>query len=144
MRGQKFEKIPLRHEGDEFADGRKMSEIRDRQIGRADLNAKAPHFAVREFQELIQQTQFVHQLERRRMDRVAAKIAQEIRVFFQHHDIDAGAREQEAEHHAGRTAANDATSGRKIFRIHEIALSPSVSGSIRDFAMIYPLSPGPE
>ena len=55
------------------------------------------------------------------MDRVAAKIAQEIRVFFQHHDIDARAREQEAEHNAGRTAANDATTGREIFRVHEIA-----------------------
>ena len=126
MRGQKFEKIPLRHEGDEFADGRKMSEIRDGQIGRADLNANAPHFAVWELQELIQQTQLVHQLKRRRMDRVAAKIAQEIRMFFQHHDIDARAREQEAEHHAGRTAANDATTGREIFRIHEIAPSPAL------------------
>ena len=59
------------------------------------------------------------------MDRVAAKIAQEIRVFFQHDDIDAGAREQEAEHHAGRTAANDATSGREMFRVHEIAPGPA-------------------
>ena len=102
-----------------------MSEIRDRQTGRADLNGKAPHFAVWEFQELIQQTQLMHQLKRRRMDRVVAKIAQEIRMFFQHDDIDAGAREQEAEHHAGRTAANDATTGREMFRIHVIAPGPA-------------------
>ena len=61
--GEKLEKIPLRHERDEFANGRKMGEIRDRQTGRADLNGKAPHFSVWEFQELVQQTQLMHQLE---------------------------------------------------------------------------------
>ena len=61
--GQEVEKIPLRHERDEFANGRKMGEIRDRQTGRADLNGKAPHFSVWEFQELVQQTQLMHQLE---------------------------------------------------------------------------------
>ena len=42
------------------------------------------------------------------MDRVAAEVAQEVGVLLQHDDVDAGAREQEAEHHAGRPAAGDA------------------------------------
>ena len=42
------------------------------------------------------------------MDGVAAEIAQEIGVLLQHDDVDAGAREQKAEHHAGRPAADDA------------------------------------
>ena len=42
------------------------------------------------------------------MHGVAAKIAEEIRVLFQHHDIDPGAPEQIAEHHAGGPAADDA------------------------------------
>ena len=42
------------------------------------------------------------------MNRVAAKIAEEIRVLLQHHDVDAGARQQKAEHHPRRSAAGDA------------------------------------
>jgi len=109
----------------------KMREVGDRHGGRADPRANVLHFSVRQFQEFIQQTEFMHQLERRGMDRVAAKIAQEVRVFFQHDDIDAGTREQEAEHHAGRTAADDATTGREMFRFHVIAPRPDVSGSMR-------------
>jgi hypothetical protein len=41
---------------------------------------------------------------------VAAEIAEEVGVLFQHHDIDAGTSEQIAEHHAGGPATNDATS----------------------------------
>jgi hypothetical protein len=40
--------------------------------------------------------------------RVTTKIAEEIRVLFQHHGFDAGPAEQIAEHHSGRTAADDA------------------------------------
>jgi hypothetical protein len=42
------------------------------------------------------------------MDRVAAKIAQEVGMFLEHDDVNAGARQQEPEHHAGRPAARDA------------------------------------
>ena len=42
------------------------------------------------------------------MNRVAAEIAEEIGVLLQHHDLNAGARQQESEHHAGGTAAGDA------------------------------------
>src|SRR5439155_26675295 len=39
---------------------------------------------------------------------VAAEIAQEVAVLFEDDDVNAGAREQHAEHHAGRSAAGDA------------------------------------
>ena len=52
------------------------------------------------------------------MDGVAAKIAQEIGVLFEHDHIDAGARQQEAQHHAGRSAAGDAATRREGFRRH--------------------------
>src|SRR5208283_1986634 len=42
------------------------------------------------------------------MDSVAAKVAKEIGMLLQHHDIDAGACQQKAEHHPGRPAAGDA------------------------------------
>jgi hypothetical protein len=43
------------------------------------------------------------------MDRVAAEIAQEIGVFFQHNDVDTHAREEKSQHHAGGSASRDAT-----------------------------------
>src|SRR5258706_4575772 len=45
------------------------------------------------------------------MNRIAAKIAQKIAVFFEDGDIDAGAREQQAQHHARGFAAGDGTCG---------------------------------
>ncbi|MNU07013.1 hypothetical protein D3C72_2524180 [compost metagenome] len=45
------------------------------------------------------------------MDGVAAEIAQEVGVLFQDGDADAGARQQEPEHHPGGTAAGDDAGG---------------------------------
>ena len=45
------------------------------------------------------------------MDRVAAEVAKKVAMLLQHGDLHAGAREQKAEHPAGRSAANDATGG---------------------------------
>jgi hypothetical protein len=42
------------------------------------------------------------------MNRIAAKVAQEIGMFLQHDDIDAGARKQKSKHHARWTASGDA------------------------------------
>ena len=63
---------------------------------------------MRQLQELVEQAELVHDLERRGMDGVAAEIAQEVAVLLQHDDVDAGARQQEAQHHARRPAAGDA------------------------------------
>ena len=52
------------------------------------------------------------------MNRIAAEIAKEIRVFFEHDDVDAGAREQEAEHHARGAAAGNAA-----LRFHDFTFS---------------------
>ncbi len=45
------------------------------------------------------------------MDRVAAEVAQEVGVLLEHDHASAGAGEQQAEHHAGRAAADDAAIG---------------------------------
>ena len=42
------------------------------------------------------------------MNRVAAEVAKEIGVLLQHHNMNAGARQQESEHHPGGAAARDA------------------------------------
>jgi hypothetical protein len=52
------------------------------------------------------------------MNGVAAEVAVEVLVLFEHDDIDALAREEESEHNAGRSSAYDADCGVKSF-IHE-------------------------
>src|SRR5580704_14536863 len=88
-----------------------MAEIDHHEMLGADLSGHRLEFLVRQFQEVVEQTELVHQLERRRMYSVAAEIAEEIGVFLQHHDVDAGAGEEKAEHNSGRSAAGDATGG---------------------------------
>ena len=110
-RGQEVEEIPLRHQRDEFAVRRQMRKVGERDGVGADLTAETLDARMRQLQEFIEQAELVHQFERRGMDGVAAEIAQEVGVLFQHGDGDAGARQQKAEHHAGRSAAGDAAGG---------------------------------
>ena len=63
---------------------------------------------MRPLEKIFEQTEFIHDLQRRGMHGVAAKVAEEIRMLLQHHDIDAGAAEEITEHHASRTSADDA------------------------------------
>ena len=61
--------------------------------------------------ERLAEPEFVQQPQRRRVHGVAAEVAQEVRVLLQHGHVDAGAGEQQAEEHAGRTAACDGAGG---------------------------------
>ena len=45
------------------------------------------------------------------MNGVAAKVAQEVGVLLEHDDVDAGARQQVAEHEPARAAADDTAAG---------------------------------
>ena len=58
------------------------------------------HLAGAEARKALEQAELVHHLERRGMEGVAAEVAQEVGVLLEHGDLDAGAREQQAEHHA--------------------------------------------
>ena len=106
--GEEVEEVPLRHERDEFAMRRQMAEIDHLNVFGADLGGQRFDLLMRQLQELVDQAEFEHQLERRGMNRVAAEIAEEIGVLLQHHDADAGARQQESKHHPGGAAAGDA------------------------------------
>ncbi len=57
------------------------------------------------------------------MNGVAAKIAQEIGVLFQHHYIDSGASEQKAAHHSRGTAAHDAAARVIVSKLDFLAAS---------------------
>ena len=113
--GQEVQKIPLRHEGKETAVHRQMGEVGQRDGRAEDISAQLAHLLMRQREESIEQAQLVDDLERRRMDGVAAKIAEEIGVLLEHEHIDAGTREQEAQHHSRRTAADDAAANGKGF-----------------------------
>ena len=114
--GEEVEEVPLRHQRDERVPRRQPGEVGDVDRGVADLHAEPCHLVVRQLQQVVEQPQLVHHLERRGMDGVAAEVAQEVGVLLQHHDVDAGARQQQPEHHAGRTAAGDAAGGRQFAR----------------------------
>ena len=107
--GDEIEEIPLRHECDELALGGQVREVREWEIEAREIRIQPSHFLVRMPEEVVEQSQFVHNFERGRVDGVATKVAQEVRVLLQHNDIDAGTSEEEAEHHPGRPAACDTT-----------------------------------
>jgi hypothetical protein len=66
---------------------------------------------MRTLQEFPQESQFVHQLQGRRVNSVPAKISQKICMFLEDHDVNAGASQEKAEHHPCRSTARDAASG---------------------------------
>ena len=101
----------MRHQRDELAPGRQVGEIRDLDAGVADPALELAHLLVRPREELLEQAELIHHLQRRRMNGVAAKVAQEIAVLLEHHDLDAGARQEQAEHHPGRPAAGNGAGG---------------------------------
>ena len=109
--GEKIEKIPLRHQRDVFAMGRQVGQIDHANAFVADLRGQMVDLLMRQFQKIIEQTKLVHQFESRRMNGIAAKVAEKIGMLLQHDNIDAGARQQKAEHHPGRATAGDAALG---------------------------------
>ena len=115
--GQEIEEVPLREEGDEAAARRKMGKVGEDDHLVADDAADLAHFLVRQLEKRVEQSELVHHFERGGMDGVAAEVAQEVSVLLQHQDVDAGAGEQEAEHHAGRAAAGNGA-GRRDFLRH--------------------------
>ena len=84
------------------------AEIGDPHRGAAEHAVHLLQLLMRQLQEAVDQPEFVHHLQGRGMHGVAAKIAEEIGMLFQHHDIDPGAPEQISQHHAGGPAADDA------------------------------------
>jgi hypothetical protein len=53
-------------------------------------------------------------------------------MLLEHDDVDAGARQQEAEHKSARAAADDTATGRNLFVRHSCALSDRRNGEIVD------------
>jgi hypothetical protein len=109
---EEIQEIPLRHEDNERTAQLDALEIGDDAAGRAELERQMVGLLMRHLQQRIKDAELVHQLEGRGVDGVAAEIAEEVGVFFQYHDIDAGACQQQSRHHPGRPPAGNATAYR--------------------------------
>ena len=89
------EEVPLRHQRDERAAGPQMGEIGDADALAAEDAGEVPRLLVWQLEKFVQQAELADHVERRRMNGVAAEIAQKVLVLLQHDDIDAGPRQQE-------------------------------------------------
>jgi hypothetical protein len=68
---------------------------------------------VRDSEELLQQPKLMHYLQRGWMHGVAAKVAKEVRVFFENEDFHSRPRQQVPEHYARGSAAYDTAGSSK-------------------------------
>src|SRR5262249_28051752 len=105
--GEEIQEVPLRHQRDELAARRQVGEVADPEALVAELALDVLDLLVRLLEELVQQAELAENVHGGWMDGVAAEVAEEVGVLLQHDDVDAGARQQEAGHHAGRAAAGD-------------------------------------
>jgi hypothetical protein len=76
-------------------------------------------------QQRVEQVKLLYHAERSAMNGVAAEVAVEVLMLFEHDDIDALARQEQSENDAGRSSADNTDSSVKSF-IHK-----QVSGVIR-------------
>ena len=106
---KKVQKIPLRHKCDKLAGTGYVPKIGNIKECASDDDPECLDPLVRQFEKLVEQAQFLEHFERGGMNRVAAKIAEEVLMFFENGNPDTAARQKIAEHHAGGTTAHDAT-----------------------------------
>ena len=98
----------MRHEGDELAARRETREVGDGYQPVADAAGEARYLLMRPLQKGLEQAELRHDVERRRMDRITAKVAQKVPVLFEQDRPHAGARKKQSGHHSGRTTPDDA------------------------------------
>ena len=96
-----------------------MGEVGHEELATADGDGHSADLGVRELEEAVQKAEFVEELKGGGMDGVAAKVAEEVGVFFKDGDGDAGAGEEVAEHDAGGTSADDADGGLHAGKVAE-------------------------
>jgi hypothetical protein len=104
-----------------------MGEVRERIFLLAEERAQGRRLLVRQLEELVEQAELVHHVEGRRVDGVATKVAQEVGMLLEHDHVDAGTRQQEAEHQAARPASDDAATGGNLLGCHGCALRESAA-----------------
>src|SRR5690606_17508890 len=102
---------------------RQTREIRKGQDLGTELSADLWYLIMRQPKQLVIDAEFRHQLERRRMNGVAAEVAEKIPMLLDDHNRDTGAREEIAKHQTCGAAADDAAGGRERLASHAVASS---------------------
>ena len=115
----------MRHHRDERRGGFQVAQVAEDIFRAADRHAGLVQFVVRAFQETAEQPELVEDFHGRGMDRVAAEIAEEVGMLFEHGDRDAGTGEQQPGHHPGRPATDDqhVAHGRQSSRMFTVAMA---------------------
>src|ERR1700679_2831310 len=88
-----------------------MAKVGNLKGGTADDNPHRFHPLMGQLEKLLEQADFPQYLERGWVYGVAAKIAEEVLVLFEHRYFDPLPCQQKADDHAGRTAAYDTAIG---------------------------------
>src|SRR5205807_3952287 len=114
LASQKAQEVPLGHEGDELAARREMTEVGDRERPITAHRLEFVEFLVWKGEKIVEETQVVHDLQSGGVQGVATEVAEEVAVFFEHGDLHSSTGQQEAEHHARRTATSDAATRHEL------------------------------
>ena len=80
--GEEIQEVPLRHERDKFATGWQPGKIGNLCEVTVKNSSQLPHRLMPQFQKFLEQSEFVHDLERRWMNGITAKIAVEVGMLF--------------------------------------------------------------
>ncbi len=107
LASDEIEKLPLRHQRDVRRRYVEVPEIDQLHVAPGNAPAQFLDLLVRPGEQGREQAELVEQPQRRGVDGVAAEIAQEVGVFFQHDALHAGPGQQKAGDHARRAAADD-------------------------------------
>ncbi len=86
-----------------------VTEVGEPERSVANLPSEGANLLVRQLQELFENAELVEDFQRRRVNGVAAKIPEKIRVLLEHRDADTRTCEQKPKHHPGGSATNNAT-----------------------------------
>ena len=105
---QEVEEVPLRHHRDERRRRVEVRKVADRPLaaGHAEARRRSTR-SCGALEEALEHPELVEDLHRRGVDGVAAEIAEEVGMLFEHRHAAAGAGEQQARHHPGGAAADD-------------------------------------
>jgi hypothetical protein len=96
MVGEEIKEIPLRHKRNEAAMRWEMGEIRDFNKSISDLRAERWYFLMGSLQKFLQEAELMHDLQRRGVNGVPAKIAQEICVLLENQNGNSGSGQEES------------------------------------------------
>jgi len=91
--------------------GRQTAEVGGEDAFPTNSKFESLLLLVGQAQEVLEDAEFVHQFERRRVYCIASEVAEKVGVPFEGHDVHAASGKEITEHHSCGSADDDATRG---------------------------------